>query len=157
MVSKVRRESGIVSSRPRSTLGEMALQRVETALEDISGHSPGDLVPLVGRGVECGGPDSEGPVPVRDLLQPERGDVVGDRRGVIDDRIGDQMFGVGKGDQPFAYDRARGHLEPPHGADLGRGLAVLDLALDHARVPGGQAVEVTYACPDLLHRRIYDA
>src|SRR5690606_6365179 len=51
---------------------------------------------------------------------------------------------------------ARSHLELAYAADVGRGFAVLDLALDHARMPAGQPVEIADSLPDLLDRCVDD-
>ena len=67
------------------------------------------------------------------------------------------MIAVGEGEELLADGRPGGHLELAHSADVGGFQAVFDLALDHARMPSWQAVEVADAGPNLFDGRVDDA
>ena len=58
------------------------------------------------------------------------------------------MIAVGEGEELLADGRPGGHLELAHSADVGGFQAVFDLALDHARMPSWQAIEVAGCGPN---------
>jgi hypothetical protein len=134
----------------------MGLQRVEAALEHIGAHAFGDLVGLLRRRIEGGRPFGKGAVAVGHFAQRECRLVIADRLRGFDDRVADGMVGVGKGEQLLAHRGTGDDLEIPDAADFVGGTPVLDLARDHARMPGRQAIEITDARPNLLDRRVDD-
>src|SRR5207302_8235575 len=110
----------------RSPAGEVRLQRVEPALEDLAREEPLPVTDLVTVAVERRPPLDEAPVAVRDRRDADRRAVVVDVERVLLEVVRVRAVLVRMGEQLLAQVRAVREREAADAADLVARLALLD-------------------------------
>src|SRR5882724_1702605 len=136
---------------------EQALERVQAHLKDALADGLRQLpFPLRGA-VELRPPLGEGAVAVRHRGELERGHVVLDAHGALEDGVGALEVVVGEREELLADDPTVLEAEIPDAADLVGGEPALDSGFRHERRPLRQAIEVADLRPHRVRGRLDDA
>src|SRR5579863_1390502 len=140
-----------------SAMPEIALEGVESRLEDALPDIVGEPALLSGRGVELGGPFGKRAIAVGDRRQLQGRDVVFHAHRRFQDRVGALIIVIRKRQQLLANGAAILQTEIADAADaVGRPIA-LDARFRDRRVPFRQTVEVADERPHCVRRSLDNA